>query len=145
KIDPLTQIRKVKYKLIRDLKAAYPKNFRSFAVHSVAWFPDIKKDKFKGDLPPNYSPPGRTLWKDDLENIQDSIIKNYKQQGPKAFKPAVSNNIISIVRNTIAPKFHCIETLEDIYDNNDSLFKQMTDDQIETMNILNSNKIVFVE
>ncbi|MDG0819822.1 NERD domain-containing protein [Staphylococcus equorum] len=73
-IDPLAQIRNAKYQLIAELKRNYPKGFTSYAINSCVWFTDINKKNTSGELPINYRLYKRTLWKDDIDNIEETLI-----------------------------------------------------------------------
>lgn len=144
-IDPLNQIRAAKYKLIEELKTHYPKGFTSYAVNSCVWFTDIHKNNISGELPLNYSLYKRTLWKDDIDNIEETLISVFENQLVKKMYKEKNKDAINAVLNTVAPHFYAIVPINELFQLHREVFKAMTLDQIEAMKMFDDNKVVFVE
>lgn len=145
RIDPINQIKKPKYKLIKELRKTYPKNFSGYAVNTLTWFVDVKESNLIGTLPMDYKLYRRTLWNENIEEIEDSIVSVFKNQLVKRPYQEKNAHAISAVLNTIAPRFNSIMPLQDTFNINREKFLRMTEDQINVMSALEDNPHVFVE
>ncbi|MGJ5912119.1 NERD domain-containing protein [Staphylococcus equorum] len=144
-IDPLAQIRNAKYQLIAELKRNYPKGFTSYAINSCVWFTDINKKNTSGELPINYRLYKRTLWKDDIDNIEETLISIFKNQQVKKKYKEKNESAINTVLNTIAPHFSAIVPMNELFQLHKEVFKAMTLNQMEAMKMFEENKVVLVE
>lgn len=145
RIDPISQIKKPKYKMIKELSEQYPNNFGGYAVNTLTWFVDVEEKNMQGTLPMDYRLYSRTLWKENIEDIEKSIISVFKNQLVKKFYTEKNEQAIDVVLNTIAPKFNAIMPLQDIFNYNKEKFYRMTKEQIKVMSSLEDNRYVFVE
>lgn len=147
-INPIHQIKKPKYKMIKELRSQYPQNaqnFTGYAVNTLTWFPDVEERSIEGTLPMDYRLYSRTLWKEHTMDIEKSIVSVFEKQLVKRPYTEKNNQAISAVLNTIAPRFNAIMPLQDIFNYNKEKFYRMTNEQIKVMSSLENNRYVFVE
>lgn len=144
-INPIQQIKKPKYQMIKELRNQYPPNFTSYAVNTLTWFVDVEEGSIQGTLPMDYKLYSRTLWKEHTIDIEKSLVSVFENQLVK--RPFTEKNCQAIpaVLNTIAPKFNAIMPLQDIFKYNKKMFLKMTENQIKVMSSLKNNRHVFVE
>jgi uncharacterized CHY-type Zn-finger protein len=143
KIYPYKQLKKVKYSLVNALKTKYPKGVRAYEIYSCVWFPDIKSEDIKGQLPLEFNNNGM-LCKEHMNDVQDTL--------DKVFKDLTNNNVVSknekaikTVIDTIAPKFTAFIPLNELFINHQTTFKAMTESQIEVIKAFEGNEAVLVE
>lgn len=66
--------------MIKELRKKYPRKFPGYAVNTLTWFVDVEEKNVKGTIPMDYRLYSRTLWKENIEDIEKSIVSVFKNQ-----------------------------------------------------------------
>lgn len=146
-IKPLEQIVPPKHALIELLSDKYPKDMKSYVVLSAVWFTSVGKKERDGDLPQNYSRKlGRTFFKEDIDNIEETLEKAFDLQAPFV-KPKTSEEIeklMPIVKRYLNPVCRLIPVLSQRFEDANIQFKKMTNDQMLTLQMLDEHRIAVI-
>lgn len=137
-----------KHALINLLGSNYPKGVKSYVVLSAIWFTSVRKENLSGVLPQFYSrEKGRTLFLDDMENIEETLEKVFDLQVPDAdYKTQKEiEQLLPTVKTYLNATCSMIPVLSQRLNENDIKFEIMTEEQLLTLQILSEHKVAAIK
>lgn len=114
-----------------------------YPVHSMVWLTDVSSKDIQGKFPHDYHIRQNTFLHEDLENVEETLIKCFEFY--KVLPLKKDNKIIAKTINLIAPEVNAIPALHTEIEDENYFIDRMTTEQGYLLDYLEEQKIAAIQ
>lgn len=137
-IQPMEQAQRSQFLFLELINKELKKMGEEVKVYSMVWFTLANKKNLLGEFPLNYILSGNTFFREDMNNVEETILKCFKHYGVK--KRESSSRVNKTVMRVLSPKFQVFPSMAVLFDQNELSFNQMTREQSYLLDYLEEQK-----
>ena len=130
--------------MFRSILTDHFTNFEDrYPVHSMVWLTDVSSKGIQGTFPHDYHIRQNTFLHEDLENVEETLIKCFEFY--KVLPQKKDNKIIAKTINLIAPEVNAIPALHTEIEDENYFIDRMTTQQGYLLDYLEEQKIAAIQ
>lgn len=130
--------------MFRSILTDHFTNFEDrYPVHSMVWLTDVSSKGIQGTFPHDYHIRQNTFLHEDLENVEETLIKCFEFY--KVLPQKKDNKIIAKTINLIAPEVNAIPALHTEIEDENYFIDRMTAQQGYLLDYLEEQKIAAIQ
>ena len=114
-----------------------------YPVHAMVWLTDVSSKDIQGKFPHDYHIRQNTFLHEDLENVEETLIKCFEFY--KVLPQKKDNKIIAKTINLIAPEVNAIPALHTEIEDENYFIDRMTTQQGYLLDYLEEQKIAAIQ
>ena len=140
---PMDQADASKLMFLSILTDHFTKFEDRYPVYSMVWLTDVSSKDIKGKFPHDYHIRQNTFLHEDLENVEETLIKCFEFY--KVLPQKKNNEIIAKTINLIAPEVNAIPALHTEIEDENYFIDRMTTQQGYLLDYLEEQKIAAIQ